>query len=80
MMVPKRAACAVVIYTGQKNLSEAQQENRCPWFLLCKGEAPLCTLVAMEHCPPCVDMLCSGAAWPFAYFTPPYSILYSQAD
>ena len=45
-----------------------------------KGGAPLCTLVAMEECPQCVDTLCGGVAWPCAYFAPPYSVLYSQAN
>ena len=39
-----------------------------------------CTVVAMEDCPPYLDTLCKGAAWPCAYFAPPYSVLYLQAD
>ena len=53
---------------------------RPPWLLSCKGGAPLCTVVAMEDCPQCLDKLCNGAAWPCAYFAPPYSVLHSQTN
>ena len=47
-----------VLYMGRKTLSEDQQEyNDVHGFYRGKGGAPLCTVVAMDDCPQCLDTL-----------------------